>query len=132
MFGQISLDIILLVMLYGVGMATAAGACLYLLLRRANAIAPEVKSPVRLRRWTAAFFAVLAIGHLWYLPAAVLTDEDITVCMLVGGLLDCVTVIPLVTVLLLCMLQDRQRPSWPSGVATRGCSRARAAGRGRW
>ena len=105
-------------MLYGVGTATAAGACLYLLLRRANAIAPEVTSPVRLRRWTAAFFAVLAIGHLWYLPAAVLTDEDITVCMLVGGLLDCVTVIPLVTVLLLCMLQDRQRPLWPVGVMT--------------
>ena len=118
MFGQNSLDIILLFMLYGVGMATAAGACLYLLLRRANAIAPEVTSPVRLRRWTAAFFAVLAIGHLWYLPAAVLTDEDVTVCMLVGGLLDCVTVIPLVTVLLLCMLQDRQRPLWPVGVMT--------------
>ena len=118
MFGQISLDIILLFMLYGVGTATAAGACLYLLLRRANAIAPEVTSPVRLRRWTAAFFAVLAIGHLWYLPAAVLTDEDFTVCMLVGGLLDCVTVIPLVTVLLLCMLQDRQRPLWPVGVMT--------------
>ena len=118
MFGQITLDIILLCMLYGVGTATAAGACLYLLLRRANAIAPEVTSPVRLRRWTAAFFAVLAIGHLWYLPAAVLTDEDITVCMLVGGLLDCVTVIPLVTVLLLCMLQDRQRPLWPVGVMT--------------
>ena len=118
MFGQISLDIILLFMLYGVGTATAAGACLYLLLRRANAIAPEVTSPVRLRRWTAAFFAVLAIGHLWYLPAAVLTDEDITVCMLVGGLLDCVTVIPLVTVLLLCMLQDRKRPLWPVGVMT--------------
>ena len=118
MFGQNSLDIILLFMLYGVGTATAAGACLYLLLRRANAIAPEVTSPVRLRRWTAAFFAVLAIGHLWYLPAAVLTDEDITVCMLVGGLLDCVTVIPLVTVLLLCMLQDRQRPLWPVGVMT--------------
>ena len=118
MFGQISLDVILLFMLYGVGTATAAGACLYLLLRRANAIAPEVTSPVRLRRWTAAFFAVLAIGHLWYLPAAVLTDEDITVCMLVGGLLDCVTVIPLVTVLLLCMLQDRQRPLWPVGVMT--------------
>ena len=118
MFGQNSLDIILLFMLYGVGTATAAGACLYLLLRRANAIAPEVTSPVRLRRWTAAFFAVLAIGHLWYLPAAVLTDEDFTVCMLVSGLLDCVTVIPLVTVLLLCMLQDRQRPLWPVGVMT--------------
>ena len=118
MFGQISLDVILLFMLYGVGAAVAAGACLYLVLRRANAFAPEVTPPVRLRRWTAAFFAVLAIGHLWYLPAAVLTDEDITVFMLVGGLLDCVTVIPLVTVLLLCMLQDRQRPLWPVGVMT--------------
>ena len=115
MFGQISLDVILLFMLYGVGAAVAAGACLYLVLRRANAFAPEVTPPVRLRRWTAAFFAVLAIGHLWYLPAAVLTDED---CMLVSGLLDCVTVIPLVTVLLLCMLQDRQRPLWPVGVMT--------------
>ena len=38
--------------------------------------------------------------------------------MLVSGLLDCVTVIPLVTVLLLCMLQDRQRPLWPVGVMT--------------
>ena len=118
MFGQISLDVILLFMLYGVGAAVAAGACLYLVLRRANAFAPEVTPPVRIRRWTAAFFAVLAIGHLWYLPAAVLTDEDFTVCMLVSGLLDCVTVIPLVTVLLLCMLQDRQRPLWPVGVMT--------------
>ena len=118
MFGQISLDVILLFKLYGVGAAVAAGACLYLVLRRANAFAPEVTPPVRLRRWTAAFFAVLAIGHLWYLPAAVLTDEDFTVCMLVSGLLDCVTVIPLVTVLLLCMLQDRQRPLWPVGVMT--------------
>ena len=118
MFGQISLDTILLFMLYGVEAAVAGIACLYLLLRRGNAIAPEVTSPVRLRRWTAAFFAVLAIGHFWYLPAAVLTDEDFTVCMLVGGLLDCVTFIPLVPVLLLCMLQDRRRPLWPVGVMT--------------
>ena len=118
MLGQISLDTILLFLLYGAGTMAALIACLYLMLRRGNAIAPEVTSPVRLRRWTAAFFAVLAIGHLWYLPAAVLTDEDFTVCMLVSGLLDCVTVIPLVTVLLLCMLQDRQRPLWPVGVMT--------------
>ena len=118
MLGQISLDTILFFLPYGAGTMAALIACLYLMLRRGNAIAPEVTSPVRLRRWTAAFFAVLAIGHLWYLPAAVLTDEDFTVCMLVGGLLDCVTVIPLVTVLLLCMLQDRQRPLWPVGVMT--------------
>ena len=65
MFGQISLDVILFFMLYGVGTATAAGACLYLLLRRANAFAPEVTPPVRLRRWAAAFFMVTALGHVW-------------------------------------------------------------------
>ena len=94
------------------------GACLYLLLRRGNAFAPEVTPPMRLRRWTAAFFAVLVVGHFWYLPTAVLTDEDVKMCMLVGGLLDCMTIGPLVLVLLLCMLQDRRRPLWPVGLMT--------------
>ena len=118
MFGQISLDTILFFMLYGMGTATAVGACLYLLLRRGNAFAPEVTPPTRLRRWTTVFFAVLAVGHFWYLPAAVLTDEDVKMCMLVGGLLDCMTIGPLVLVLLLCMLQDRRRPLWPVGLMT--------------
>ena len=116
MFGQISLDLILFFMLYGMGTATAVGACLYLLLRRGNAFAPEVTPPMRLRRWTAAFFAVLVVGHFWYLPAAVLTDEDVKMCMLVGGLLDCVLTIPMVIVVMLCMLQDRRRPLWPAWV----------------
>ena len=105
-------------MLYGMGTATAMGACLYLLLRRGNAFAPEVTPPTRLRRWTTVFFAVLTVGHFWYLPAAVLTDEDVKMCMLVGGLLDCMTMGPLVLVLLLCMLQDRRRPLWPVGLMT--------------
>ena len=117
MFGQIPLDIILLFMLYGAAAALEAIACIYLLLRRGNAFAPEVTPSRRLRRWTAVFFAVLAIGHLWYLPAAVLTsNDDFMMCMLVGELLDCVTCIPLIVVLLLCMLQDRRRPLWPVGV----------------
>ena len=64
MLGQISLDTILFFLLYGAGTMAALIACLYLMLRRGNAIAPEVTSPVRLRRWTAAFFAVLAIGRM--------------------------------------------------------------------
>ena len=117
MFGQISLDTILFFMLYGMGTATAVGACLYLLLRRGNAFAPEVTPPLRLRRWTAAFFGVIAAGHLWYLPAAVLTsDDDIMLSLLIGALLDCVLTIPLVLVVMLCMLQDRRRPLWPVGV----------------
>ena len=117
MFGQISLDVILLVLLYGMGTATAAGACLYLLLRRANAFAPDVTPPQRLRRWTAVFFAIVALGHLWYIPALAFTSsEDFMLGFLIGGLLDCILVIPLPLVVMLCMLQDRRRPLWPVGV----------------
>ena len=71
MFGQLPLDIILLLMLYAGATATDVIACIYLLLRRGNAFAPDVTTPVRLRRWTAVFFAVLALGHIWYMPAVI-------------------------------------------------------------
>ncbi len=96
----------------------AAIACVYLLVRRGNAFAPDVVTPLRLRRWTAAFFGVLALGHLWYLPAVMVTSsEAVMLCMLIGGLLDCILVVPLVIIMLLCMLQDRKRPLWPAFVA---------------
>ena len=89
-------------------------ASCYLLFRRANAIAPDITSPVRLRRWTAVFFAALTLSHLWYLPSVFLSsDDDILLCNLIGTLLDCMIVYPLVIVLLLSMLQDRRRPLWP-------------------
>ena len=114
MFGQIPHATILLFMLYGAGTITALIACLYLLLRRGNAFAPDVTSPLRLRRWTAAFFAILALGHLWYLPAAIFNSPDaIMLSLLIGGLLDCMTAIPLAAIIMLCMLQDRRRPLWP-------------------
>ena len=117
MFGQISFDIIFLFILYGAGAMTALMACLYLLLRRSNAFVPDVTPPVRLRRWTAAFFAVLSLGHVWYLPAVMFTSsDDIEQSMRVGGLLDSMTVVPLVIIILLCMLQDRRRPLWPAFV----------------
>ena len=117
MFGQMPFHIILLYLLYGAGMTMAAIACLYLLLRRSNAFAPGVTPPMQLRRWTAAFFAVLALGHLWYIPAAVYTSsEDIMLSLLVGGLLDCLLTFPLAIVVMLCMLQDRRRPLWPVGL----------------
>ena len=96
----------------------AAIACVYLLVRRGNAFAPDVVTPLRLRRWTAAFFGALAMGHLWYLPAVMVTSsEAVMLCMLIGGLLDCILVVPLVIIMLLCMLQDRKRPLWPAFVA---------------
>ena len=118
MFGQLSLDVILLLMLYVAGTATAFIACLYLLLRQGNAFARRVKTPDRLRLWTAAFFGIVAAGHLWYLPASMTADnETATLWMLIGGLLDCLLMIPVAIVVLLCMLQDRRRPLWPVWVA---------------
>ena len=117
MFGQLSLDIIALLMLYTAGTTVAATACIYLLLRRGNAFAPSIRTPRRLRRWTAVFFGALALGHLWYLPAVIFTSGDeMMLCMLIGGLLDCLVVIPLAIAVMLCMLQDRRRPIWPVGV----------------
>jgi AraC-like DNA-binding protein len=61
--------------------------------------------------------AVCAVGHLWYLPAAVLTSaDDIMLSLLIGALLDCMLTIPLTLVVMLCMLQDRRRPLWPVGM----------------
>ena len=118
MFGQLSLDVILLLMLYAAGTATAFIACLYLLLRQGNAFARRVKTPDRLRLWTAAFFGIVAAGHLWYLPASMTADnETATLWMLIGGLLDCLLMIPVAIVVLICMLQDRRRPLWPVWVA---------------
>ena len=90
-------------------------ACCYLLFRRGNAFAPDITSPVRLRRWTAAFFAFMTLSHLWYMPSIYLTSsDDRMLCYLVGGILDCMTTFPLAIVILLTMLQDRRRPLWPA------------------
>lgn len=116
MYDQIRGDTIF-IMLYAVVTAMAAIASIYLLFRRGNAFAADITPPRRLRRWTAVFFAVLAVGHLWYLPAAVLTsDDDIMLSLLIGALLDCMLMIPLSLVVMLCILQDRRRPLWPVGV----------------
>ena len=89
-------------------------ACCYLLFRRSNGIAPDITPPVRLRRWTAAFFATIALCHLWYLPTYFLTSpDDMMLGSLIAGLLDSMTVIPLAIVILFVMLQDRKRPLWP-------------------
>lgn len=116
MYDQIR-DDTLFVLLYGAVTAIAVIAGCYLLFRRSNAIAPDVTPPIRLRRWTAAFFASIVLNHLWYMPILFLTSsEDILITDLIGGLLDCMTVIPLALVVLLTMLQDRKRPLWPVAV----------------
>lgn len=108
---------VLYMMFYAVVTVLNLVACCYLLFRRGNAFAPDITPPVRLRRWTAAFFAAITLCHIWYLPTYFLTShDDVVMGYLIGGLLDCMTVIPLLIVILFTMLQDRRRPLWPVGV----------------
>ena len=69
------LEYIYYVVYGGVTVLSLIASC-YLLFRRANAIAPDITPPVRLRRWTAGFFAAIALCHLWYLPTYYLTSPD--------------------------------------------------------
>ena len=113
MYDQIREDTLFLMFYASVAML-ALIACCYLLFRRSNAIAPDVTPPTRLRRWTAAFFATIAMCHIWYLPTYFLTSPDeVMLGYLIAGWLDCMTVIPLMIIILLTMLQDRRRPLWP-------------------
>ena len=104
-------------MLYvGVMVLNLIASC-YLLLRRANAIAPDVTPPVRLRRWTAAFLCASVLSHLWYMPTFYLTSvEEIKMVFFTGALFDFLTVFPLAIAIMLVMLQDRRRPLWPIAV----------------
>ena len=89
-------------------------ASCYLLFRRGNAFAPDIKTPVHLRRWTGVFFASLALNHIWYMPVFFLTSSDDSYMIdLIGGMLASMTFFPLSIVVLFAMLQDRRRPLWP-------------------
>ena len=100
-------------MLYAVVAVLNLVASCYLLFRRGNAIAPDITSPIRLRRWTGVFFTAMTLSHLWYMPSIYLTSsEDKMLCYDIGGMLDCMTTFPLAIVILITMLQDRRRPLW--------------------
>ena len=123
-FGQTSVQAILFFVLYGVTGAVPLFAALYLLLRRGNAFAPDITPPVRLRRWAASFFAVAALGHVWwmlfyaysrdlrFLDAVPPSPGYVAVVVL-----DCVSLLTTLAGTLLSMLQDRRRPVWPVFVA---------------
>ena len=116
MYDQIRQDT-LFIILYSMVTATAVLASCYLLFRQGNAFAKDVTPPARLRRWAAAFFAAFALNHVWYMPIFFLSSsEDIMMTDLIGGLLDSMTVFPLMIIVLFAMLQDRRRPLWPIAV----------------
>ena len=116
MYDQIRGDT-LYIMLYAVVTPMSIMASCYLLFRQGNAFARDITTPLRLRRLTAVFFAFFALNNAWYMPIFFITSsEDIKMIDLIGGLLDCMTTLPLAIIVLLAMLQDRRRQLWPVAV----------------
>ena len=113
---------ILYLLLHGAGTAISVVLCLYLLLCRGKAIAPDITPPARLRRWAATLFGVMALAHVWWMLFYMFSDDT---CSVIYGLLvaiDCM-VLPFVFVgTLLNMLQDRRRPLWPIFVFMTPCA----------
>ena len=101
-------------MFYGGAAVLALVACIYLLFRRSNAIVPGITPPLRLRRWTAAFFAVMFLSHLWWwLIIHYALIGDLWLNFMVAASLDCLMVVPTLIAVMVVMLQDRRRPLWP-------------------
>ena len=114
--GQTSIQLILFFILYGITGVVPLIAALYLLLRRGNAFAPDVTPPMRLRRWTAAFFAFASLTHVWWLQFYIFSGNLYSVGYLIIVMLDCIVLFTTFSGMLLAMLQDRRRPVWPAMV----------------
>ncbi len=98
---------------YGGASVAALIAFLYLWLRKCNAFAAGINTPIRLRRWAAAFFALTFLGHIWWLLFYIYSGNINSVgCMLLATL-DCVGLMTTIPGTLLAMLQDRERSVWP-------------------
>ena len=109
-------------LLHGAGTAISVVLCLYLLLCRGKAIAPDITPPARLRRWAATLFGVMALAHVWWMLFYMFSDDT---CSVVYGLLvaiDCMVLPPVFVGTLLAMLQDRRRPLWPIFVVMTPCA----------
>ena len=104
--------------LYGGATATALLLCLYLLLSKVNVIAPGVTPPVPLRRWAAALFGVVAVGHGYWLLAYANGFEEHSPLHALLAVLDGTGLLITLFGTMLSMLQDRRRPLWPFAAAT--------------
>jgi len=109
---------VLFLTLYGSVTAIAFVSCCYLLLRRNNAFASDIKSPLRLRRWMAAFFAAIGASHLWWLLFYFTNpDRDFYNTRLICIWFDVLITLPTIMGTMLAMLQDRRRSLQPIVVA---------------
>jgi len=116
-FAQIPAELILFSILYGGAAVAAIIACIYLCLRKGNAIAADVTPPVRLRRWAAAFFAISFFGHVWWYLFTIYSGDIHSVSCLVVAVIDSMSLLITIVGTLLAMLQDRKRPVWPVIIA---------------
>lgn len=118
MYEHQGLKDIIFIMLYGGATFFAIMVCFYMLLTRGNMFSYAITPPKSLRRWAAAFMAMVAASHVWWvvLGIHVLADDRLT-RNIVAITLDRLTIVPLMMAVLLRMLQDRHRPVWPVFVA---------------
>ena len=113
---------VLYLQLHGAGTAVAVVLCLYLLLCRGKAIAPDITPPARLRRWAAALFGVMALAHVWWILFYTYSDDTRSVVYGLLVAIDCMALPPIFVGTLLNMLQDRRRPLWPIVVVVTPCA----------
>lgn len=111
--GQTPVQSILFFILYGISGVVPFLAALYLLLRPYNTFSAGIKPPVRLRRWTAAFFAFTALSHLWWLLFIIFSLDLESLCYQLIVLTDTMLLLTTIAGTMLSMLQDRRRPMWP-------------------
>ena len=90
---QIPAEYTLLFVLYGGSAFTALIACLYLCLRKGNAIAPDTTPPMSLRLWAAALFGFAFLSHVWWLLFFVFSNDLYSVFLLVVAVIDYVALL---------------------------------------
>jgi len=115
--GQTPVQSILFFVLFGVTGVVPLLAALYLLLRPCNVFSADIKPPVRLRRWTAAFFAFTALAHLWWLLFLIYSNNLDSLGYQLIVLVDSILLLTTIAGTMLSMLQDRRCPMWPVLVA---------------
>lgn len=112
---------ILYLLLHGAGTAVAVLLCLYFLLCRGKAIAPDITPPARLRRWAAALFGIMAMAHIWWILFYTYSNDTSSIIYGILVAIDCMTIPFFFVGTLLTMLQDRRRPLWPIVVVMTPC-----------
>ena len=85
---------ILYLLLHGAGTAVATVLCLYLLLCRGKAIAPNITPPARLRRRAAALFGIMALAHVWWILFYTYSDDTSSVIYGLLVAIDCMALPP--------------------------------------